>query len=660
MLLKRPGSWPYAFVLTAILALANGSAAGANLTLDDYDAVSTPESVAAAPDGRLVAFVADDRIGVVSDNGETWYLTSESSSAWSPVFSADGKSLYFLSNRSGTNQLYQLRLDTPGEAELLTDLDRGVDAIVLSPDESQLLLNFGDQPDAEAPAERDEPWVIDRLEFKADEGDGYLTGRPSDHVYRYDLDTEDLTQVTSGRFAETEPAFSPDGKSVVFVSNRDADPDASYKTDLWVVPAAGMKDKESLTRLTDDDGVKSAPAWSPDGKSIAFLYQVDGVYGITELALVPASGGPMRLLTRPLDRWVEDFGFSANGRWIYFSYDQVGGVNLARVHLADGRIETLADGPINVTSFDVSDNGRVAAAIATDNAAADIYRVDGHKLRRLTQLNAEFFARVTLGEKTSTEYASRDGTRVQTFVTRPPGVEAGHRYPAILKVHGGPVGQFSWGYDFQSQYLAAHGYVVIEPNPRGSTGRGQAFVRAIYRDWGGPDYEDVMGAVDHVIALGDADPERLAVTGYSYGGYMTNVVITKTNRFKAAASGAGESLIIADYGHDIYQRWYNWELGTPWEHPERYAKLSPLLNVAKVETPTLFLGGRQDWNVPILNAELFYQSLKVRGIDTRLVVYPGMHHGDWSEKFDKDYLVRVVAWFDKYLGIDAGAVRPEG
>ena len=137
---------------------------------------------------------------------------------------------------------------------------------------------------------------------------------------------------------------------------------------------------------------------------------------------------------------------------------------------------------------------------------------------------------------------------------------------------------------------------------------------------------------------------------------MTNVVITKTNRFKAAASGAGESLILADYGHDIYQRWYNWELGPPWEHPERYAKLSPLLNVAKVETPTLFLGGRQDWNVPVLNAELFYQSLKVRGIDTRLIVYPGMHHSDWSEKFDKDYLVRVVAWFDKYLGIDAGSV----
>jgi dipeptidyl aminopeptidase/acylaminoacyl peptidase len=657
MLSNRKGNWPRAMLLTAILAIA-GRVAAANLALDDYDAVTTPDSVATTPDGRLIAFVADNGIEVVADDGGPRNLTSESSSAWSPVFSADGKSLYFLSDRSEQTQLYRLRLDAPGEAEELTDLDRGVDSIVLSPDESELLLTYDDQADAGAPAERDEPWVIDRLEFKADEGDGYLTERPSDHIYRYDIDAAKLTPVTRGRFAETEPAWSPDGKSVVFVSNREAEPDASYRTDLWVVPAAGAGDDDALTRLTDDDGVKDSPAWSPDGRSIAFFYQVDGVYGINELALVPAKGGPVRFLTRGLDRWVEDFRFSADGRSIYFTYDAAGDVHLARVRLSDGQIETLADGPIDITAFDVSDNGRVAAAIATGNAEADIYRIDAHKLRRLTTLNADFLARVTLGEKTSTEYASRDGTRVQTFVTRPPGFESGRRYPAILKIHGGPVEQYSWGYDFTSQYLAAQGYVVIEPNPRGSTGRGQAFVRAIYRSWGITDYDDVIGAVDQVIALGYADPDRLAVTGYSYGGYMTNVVITRTDRFKAAATGAGDSLIAANYGHDIYQKWYNWELGPPWEHPERYERLSPLLRVAKVTTPTLFLGGREDWNVPILNAELFYQSLKVRGIDTRLVVYPGTHHGEWSGKFEKDYLERVVAWFDAHLGKGAGTVRP--
>ena len=224
---------------------------------------------------------------------------------------------------------------------------------------------------------------------------------------------------------------------------------------------------------------------------------------------------------------------------------------------------------------------------------------------------------------------------MQAFVTKPPGFVAGRRYPTILHIHGGPVGQFGWGFDFKPQYFAANGYVVIEPNPRGSTGRGQEFVRAIYQTWGITDYDDLIAAVDYAIAAGYADPDRLAVTGYSYGGYMTNTVITRTDRFKAAASGAGHSYIAANYGHDIYQKWYNWELGPPWENREKYDRLSPLLQAGKVTTPTIFLGGREDWNVPLLNAELFYQSLRKRGIDTELVVYPGMHHGGWDPEFEQ-------------------------
>jgi dipeptidyl aminopeptidase/acylaminoacyl peptidase len=174
-------------------------------------------------------------------------------------------------------------------------------------------------------------------------------------------------------------------------------------------------------------------------------------------------------------------------------------------------------------------------------------------------------------------------------------------------------------------------------------------VRAIYQTWGITDYEDVIAAVDHVIGLGYADPDRLAVYGYSYGGYMTNTVITRTQRFKAAASRAGHSMIVANYGHDIYQKWYNWELGVPWENPEKYERLSPLMQAGRVTTPTLFLGGREDWNVPVLNAELFYESLRARGVDTQLVVYPDTHHSEWSEEFEKDYLRRVREWFDKYL-----------
>ena len=256
------------------------------------------------------------------------------------------------------------------------------------------------------------------------------------------------------------------------------------------------------------------------------------------------------------------------------------------------------------------------------------------------------------------EFKSPDGTLIEAFVTKPPGFEPVRRYPTILDIHGGPVSRFAYGYDFGAQYLAANGYVVVQPNPRGSTGRDQAFVRAIYRTWGLSDYDDLIAAVDHVIGQGYADPDRLAVTGYSYGGYMTNTVITRTDRFKAAASGAGHSFIAANYGHDIYQKWYSWELGPPWENREAYDRLSPLLHAGKVTTPTIFLGGRDDWNVPVLNAELFYQSLRSRGIDTQLVVYPGMHHTGWTEEFDKDYLRRVREWFDKHLAPDRAGGEP--
>lgn len=358
---------------------------------------------------------------------------------------------------------------------------------------------------------------------------------------------------------------------------------------------------------------------------------------------------------------MNELRFSPDGQWIYFLYENLGGAPLARVRPRDGKLETLLGGERQIWGFDVAANGTVAANAQNMNDGAEIYSFAKGRVTKLSGINDEFLRTVARGSKEKVEFSSPDGTRVEAFVTKPPGFTAGRKYPTILHIHGGPVGQFAYGYDFANQYFAANGYVVVEPNPRGSTGRGQLFVRAIYQTWGITDYDDVIAAVDHVVSLGYVDPDRLAVAGYSYGGYMTNTVITRTTRFKAAASGAGHSLIVANYGHDIYQKWYNWELGVPWENLEKYSRLSPLMQVGKVQTPTIFLGGRNDWNVPVLNAELFYQSLKVRGIETELVVYPNTHHGGWSDDFQKDRLLRMRQWFDKYLNVQpvqAGAGAP--
>ena len=662
----------------AVLLLASVSAAHAqsppptaaqarSVTLEDSEAIRSPSEPRLSADVRRVAYTLDGRIYVApTQGGVAQAVTSPGSRASDPRWSRDGTALYFLSDRAGgKSQLWKLPLARFAEAEPLTKLGRGIDTLRLSPDESRLLLAFAGPAevpaDAGARADTDKrrgPWVITRRQFREDAGDGYITGDRAEHLYVYDLESQSLRQITSGDYSESDPAWSPDGRSVVFVSSREADPDASYRTDLWLVSADNTDLGRSLQRLTNEDSVKSAPVFSPDGRSVAYLSAEDGVYAIPQVALVSATGGTPRILTRALDRWITALRYSADGRWIYFSYEELGGTHVGRVHVTDGRIETVLAGERNVSAFDVAPNGVIAVRAENMNDAPEIYVSDRGRVRRLSDINVAFLRSVALGSKRKVEFASADGTRVEAFVTLPPGFVAARRYPTILNIHGGPVGQFAYGYDFANQYLAAQGYMIVEPNPRGSTGRGQDFVRAIYQTWGITDYDDVIAAVDHVVQIGIADPERLVVTGYSYGGYMTNVVITRTNRFKAAASGAGHSFIIANYGHDIYQKWYNWELGVPWENTAKYDRLSPLRQVGQVQTPTLFYGGRDDWNVPVLNAELFYQSLKVRGIDTQLVVYPDTRHGDWSDEFERDRLQRTREWFDRHLGIGAAKPKP--
>lgn len=640
---------------------APASAPGA-LTFDDQETVRYPGDIAISRDGRQVAYVDDDRIFVVPlAGGEPRAVTSTGSAAWSPWWSADGSALYFLSDRSGEGQLWKLPLAAFGEAAQVTTLEQGIDRIRFSPDESRLLLTFSDTQLAAGPeenetaAKKDEeesagkPFVITRLEFKEDAGEGYLTGDRTEHLHVLDLATGKLTQLTSGAYTESDAAWSPDGRQVVFVSNREQEPDATYRTDLWIVDAGNTDRGATLLRLTDDERTKSEPMFSPDGAWIAFLVASDGVYGAPQIAVVPATGGEAKVLTAAHDRWVNSFRYSADGEWIYFNYEQLGGNQIARVRPRDGRLEQVLEGERGIGGFDVAKGGAIVARVETGNRAPELHLFSGGRERALTRINADFHARVALGEKLTVSFKAPDGTEVQAFVTKPPDFVPGRRYPTILHIHGGPVGQFGWGFDFKPQYLAAKGYLVVEPNPRGSTGRGEDFIRAIYRTWGITDYDDVIAAVDHVIALGWTDPERLAVTGYSYGGYLTNVVITRTERFKAAASGAGHSYIVANYGHDIYQKWYNWELGPPWENREKYDRLSPLLQAGRVTTPTIFLGGREDWNVPLLNAELFYQSLRKKGVPSELIVYPGVHHGGWPKEFERDYLERVQAWFDKYL-----------
>jgi dipeptidyl aminopeptidase/acylaminoacyl peptidase len=269
----------------------------------------------------------------------------------------------------------------------------------------------------------------------------------------------------------------------------------------------------------------------------------------------------------------------------------------------------------------------------------------------LTHVNDAFLAKIALGTVERYKAKSADGTMIDAYLTRPPNAPPGNnvKLPTILRIHGGPVSQYSTGFNQEWQMLAAQGFAVVAANPRGSSGYGRDFSRAIWADWGNKDYDDVMAAVDTAIAMGVADPDRLGVGGWSYGGILTDHDIAKTTRFKAAISGASEFNYLANYGNDHYQRQWEAELGLPWQKPDLWMRISPFFRMDKIVTPTLVLGGDLDVNVPIIGGQQLYQGLKRLGRDTELIVYPGEYHGIRRPSFQKDRYERYIAWYSKYL-----------
>jgi dipeptidyl aminopeptidase/acylaminoacyl peptidase len=270
----------------------------------------------------------------------------------------------------------------------------------------------------------------------------------------------------------------------------------------------------------------------------------------------------------------------------------------------------------------------------------------------LSRQNDSWLAQVRLAPLEEISFKSRDGTPINGFMLKPPDYRSGTRYPTILRIHGGPVWQYF--HDFANldwQILAASGYVVLGVNPRGSSGRGEKFSSAIFAAWGEKDGDDVLAAVDHAVARGIADPERLGVGGWSYGGILTNQVIVRDRRFKAAISGAGQGNALIGYGTDMYALEYELELGKPWANFDAWKRVSqPFLRADRIVTPTLFVCGQEDWNVPVINSEQMFQALKSLGRETELVIYPGESHEIRRPSFVLDRMERYLDWYGRYLG----------
>jgi dipeptidyl aminopeptidase/acylaminoacyl peptidase len=616
-----------------------------------------------APDGAWVAYTVSSADSVEDkphtavwmtswDGARTLRLTSAKQGETAPRWSPDGRWLAFLSSREDEHTQLWLLDRSGGEGRKLSSLAADVDDYVWAPDGKRLALVVEDA-DTVKP-KTPPPIVIDRFQFKQDEA-GYL-GKQRRHLYVLDVATGNATMLTPGDYDEFLPAWSPDGRALAFVSKRRPHPDRDNNWDLYVIEAAPGSAPRQLTTFEgadNDPETGSRPAWSPDGRWIAYLQGGPPrliYYAVQTLAVVSAAGGAPRLLTAPLDRNVSNPTWSADGASIFFQLEDDRAVELARVAAAGGAIEHLVAGPRVVTAYATTPDGRIAVALATPQAPAEIYALDRGGVRPLSHQNDAWLAQVKLASTEPISFRSRDGTPVNGFVLKPPDSQAGRRHPAILRIHGGPVSQFQYEFSHLFQVLAARGYLVVVANPRGSSGRGTRYATAIYADWGHKDAQDVLAAVDYVVAQGLADPARLGVGGWSYGGILTNYVIAQDRRFKAAVSGASASNILAGYGTDEYVREYEAELGVPWQHPDTWLKLSfPFLHADRIVTPTLFLCGDKDFNVPLLNSEQMYQALTSLGVESELVIYPGQYHAIRRPSYLRDRLERYLAWYDRHL-----------
>jgi dipeptidyl aminopeptidase/acylaminoacyl peptidase len=650
------------------------SAAKRKLTLDDLFRLRNVSGPEISPEGAWVSYsvsvpdVAKDRpdtdVWMTSwDGSRSLRLTTSKSSEHTPRWSPDGKYLAFLSDRDDAREVDQLWLlnRSGGEAERVTDLPGGVTDYAWGPDGKRLALIASDPDPDSATATPDttqrthRPIVIDRFQFKEDDS-GYLDAR-RDHLYLFDLAGRKAQILTPGVYNEQLPAWSPDGRWIAFVSKRRPEFDRTDNWDLYVVESKPGSSPRQLTTFEGPDmhpdWESGPPAWSPDGK---FLAYIQGgplkliYYAGQKVAVVPAAGGPSKVLTPTLDRNVLSPTWSADGSSILFLLEEDRVTSVARVPASGGTVQTLTKGRRFVSDYSTGPDGKIAVLASTPSTPAEVFALEDGELRALSRQNDQWLSGIQVAPVEEISFKSRDGTPINGFLVKPVSYQSGTRVPTVLRIHGGPVYQFSNEFDFEWQLLAAEGFAVVAANPRGSSGRGEKFSLAIWADWGNKDGQDVLAAVDYAVAQGVADPNRLGVGGWSYGGILTDQVIARDQRFKAATSGAGIANALAGYGTDQYVREYEAELGTPWGNTSAWLKVSyPFLHADRIVTPTLFLCGERDFNVPLLNSEQMYQALRSLGRETQLVIYPGEHHGIRKPSYQRDRLQRYVEWYGRYL-----------
>jgi dipeptidyl aminopeptidase/acylaminoacyl peptidase len=626
------------------------------LTAMDLMKVAGVSAPRISPDGARVAYTVSEtktekdkewksvtQVWVVAvTGGKPRQYTRGEKSATAPEWSPDGNMLAFLSDREkdGERQVWMMQADG-GEAWPVTTHKGGVSGFRFSPDGKQLLLSATDQPpkdEEDRKKVKDDTMVIDH--------DIKMT-----HLWLWNIEKKDEKRLTEGNFTVSDPQWSPDGTRVSYTTRPTPKADDGSLSNVWVLTIASGEKK----KLEDDAGSSDLARWSPDGKWIAYTGSRDASAGVstTYLYLVPPDGGAPKEITPKSNLNIGTPVWSRDGRTIYFSTNVLEAIEVYSVDVTSGAVKQISQrgGSTGITEI-TRDGKTIVGTMSGAKQPTELYssNADFSSLKALTDHNS-WLKEYSLADTEVVKWKSKDGTEIEGLLTKPVGYEAGKKVPFLLNPHGGPTGASINNFTGTVQVLAANGFAVLQPNFRGSTGKGLAFAQANKNTWGKGDYEDCMTGVDAMIANGIADPDRLGAFGWSYGGYMTFWILTQTDRFKAVSPGAGLTNIYSMYSQNDIQRYLRWFYSdkSPWDAQELYWDRSPMKYVKNVKTPTMIMHGQVDTRVPIAQAQEFYTALKEMNVPVEFVVYPRENHGFTEPRHQMDRVRRYVKFFAKYL-----------
>ncbi len=665
-------------LLAALLALALGAglaqppaaaqAPGADRVLDlemywDLQSVSNPQI---SPDGRQVVYtrtwidrMKDRRTSEIwimnADGSRKRFLLEGSSPTWSP----DGTRIAFLAEGEPRgNQIHVRWMDDEGAVSQVTRMERSPSNLRWSPDgtriaftrqvEARTTWRIDMPPRPEGAEWTAGPKIVERAVYRR-ERQGYVDDTYT-HLFVVSAEGGAVRQLTDGEWDHSAGEWTADGRHLVFSSLRVEDAELEWRhSEIYAVPAEGGE----IRQLTDRHGPDSGALPSPDGRHIAWLgddWHTD-TYRNRKLHLMDTDGSNPRIISGDFDRAIGSLTWAPDGSGLYFTANSEGNRNL---HFAsvEGGVTQLTEGVHQISLSSISDEGRLATTISSFHEPGDIYLVDParpDRLDRLTAVNADLLAGVTLGEVEELWYDAHDDWRIQGWVVKPPDFDPSRQYPMMLVIHGGPHAMYGVGFNYGWQEHAANGYLVLYTNPRGSTGYGSAFANEINNAYPGEDYDDLMAGVDYLIERGWVDRSRKYVYGCSGGGVLTAWVVGHTDRFAAASSNCPVTNWISFVGTTDGIGWYRNFEHFPWDDPSEHLRRSPLMYVGNVTTPTMLMTGERDLRTPMPQTEEYYQALKVLGVPTAMLRFGNEWHGTTStpSNFIRTQLY-LRSWFERW------------